>query len=210
MPRAEPGKGLAAGRGSRWQWFRYGSGLAALLLALPGTLTLAASPAAQPAVQPAADAAGLAVSAEALLPFADVEWRDQLGGRDRLAAHRGERVVLIVVEARRLPLAGRWAEALQARDPKLVVLTLADAPPAVPVDPVRFAATLRRRVPTGVRVWLDPERRLATALALVTAEPNLLLLAPDGALKARFRGRADEVRIAAVMTAVAALPAAAP
>lgn len=147
----------------------------------------------------AAPAAGLA-------PWLAVEWPDQLGGRDSLDGHRGQRIVLVVVEARRLALAGRWAEALAARAPGVAVLTLADAPPDVPVDPDRFTALLRKRVPTGVRVWMDPRRELSRALALDTAEPNLLLVAPDGSLAGQFRGRAAAPLIDTVAAAVLALP----
>jgi hypothetical protein len=202
MRRVDPARRRGAVRPLRF--------VAALLIGWPATFAFTAVPAGQPAGPAASNPVSIAASAALLAPFLDMEWRDQQGGRDRLASHMGQRVVLIVVEARRLPLAGRWAEALQARDPELMVLTVADAPLDVPVDPVRFAATLRRRVPAGVRVWLDPERRLATALSLATAEPNLLLIAPGGALAAQFRGRADEARIAAVMAAAAALPVGVP
>ncbi|MBL8224803.1 MAG: hypothetical protein JNM50_05680 [Chromatiales bacterium] len=156
-----------------------------------------------PLVAPAGAASP--ADAAALAPLADVEWEDQLGGRDRLASHRGETVLLLVVEARRLPLAGKWAEALQARDPGLTLLTVADAPPDVPVDPARFAAMLRKRVPAGVRVWMDPGRSFARALGLDTAEPNLLLLGPDGAPVARMRGRATPALVDEVAAAAAAL-----
>jgi hypothetical protein len=145
--------------------------------------------------------------AAALGPLAAMEWEDQLGGRDRLASHRGERVLLIVVEARRLPLAGKWAEALQAQESGLTLLTVADAPPDVPVDPGRFAATLRKRVPPGVRVWMDPGRAFARALSLDTSEPNLLLVGPDGELAARVRGRATPALVDQVLTAAATLAA---
>lgn len=155
--------------------------------------------------------AGLALAAQALapdalLPFATVNWPDQLGGRDSLAAHRPAPLVLIVVEARRLPLAGKWAEALTARQPGLTVLTLADAPPGVPVDPARFAATLRKRVPAGVRVWMDPGRRVATALGLATSEPQLLVVAGDGRVAAQVSGRLAPDRLATVLAATGPLP----
>jgi hypothetical protein len=156
-----------------------------------------------PLVAPAGAASP--ADAAALAPLVDVEWQDQLGGRDRLASHRGETVLLLVVEARRLPLAGKWAEALQARDPGLTLLTVADAPPDVPVDPARFAAMLRKRVPAGVRVWMDPGRAFARALGLDTAEPNLLLVGPDGTLAARMRGRATPALVDEVSAAAAAL-----
>lgn len=157
------------------------------------------------ALLPLVAPAGAATPAAALAPLADVEWEDQLGGRDRLASHRGQAVLLLVVEARRLPLAGKWAEALQARELGVVLLTVADAPPAVPVDPVRFAALLRKRVPAGVRVWMDPGRSFARTLGLDTAEPNLLLVAPDGALAAQLRGRATPALLDEVTAAVAVL-----
>jgi hypothetical protein len=142
----------------------------------------------------------------ALASLAEVEWEDQLGGRDRLADHRGERVLLMIVEARRLPLAGKWAEAIDARETGLTLLTVADAPPDVPVEPARFAATLRKRVPAGVRIWMDPGRQFATALALDTAEPNLLLVGPDGRVAASFRGRLAPDLLDQVLLAAAALP----
>ncbi len=163
---------------------------------------LLASAAALPAF-----AAGTAPPVAALAPWLAVEWPDQLGGRASLGSHAGQRVVLVVVEARRLALAGRWAEALAARVPGLTVLTLADAPPDVPVDPDRFTALLRKRVPSGVRVWMDPRRDFSRALVLDTAEPNLLVVAPDGSLAAQFRGRAAAPLLDTVAAAVLALPA---
>lgn len=157
----------------------------------PARATVAA-----PAVAPAA----------ALAPWLAVEWPDQLGGRDSLGSHAGQRVVLVVIEARRLALAGRWAEALAARVPGLTVLTLADAPPDVPVDPDRFTALLRKRVPAGVRVWMDPRREFSRALVLDTREPNLLVVAPDGSLAAQFRGRAAAPLLDTAVAAVLALP----
>jgi hypothetical protein len=158
------------------------------------------------ALLPLVAPAGAATPADAALaPLADVEWEDQLGGRDRLSNHRGEALVLLVVEARRLLLAGEWAEALQSRDLGVTLLTVADAPPDVPVDPARFAAMLRKRVPAGVRVWMDPGRSFAQALDLDTAEPNLLLVAPDGSLQSRRRGRATPALVDETAAAAAAL-----
>jgi hypothetical protein len=166
-----------------------GPALLLVALALPG-LALAAG----------------ALDPGALAPLAEVEWEDQLGGRDRLAAHQGERVLVIVIEARRLPLAGKWAEAIDARGTGLTLLTVADAPPGVPVEPDRFAATLRKRVPAGVRIWMDPRRQFAAALDLDTAEPNLLLMGPDGTLAAVVRGRLTPALLDEVVTAAARLP----
>jgi hypothetical protein len=54
---------------------------------------------------------------------------------------------------------------------------------------------------------MDPRRDFSRALALDTAEPNLLVVAPDGSLAAQFRGRAAAPLLDTVAAAVLALPA---
>jgi hypothetical protein len=145
-----------------------------------------------------ASGAGLAAVAGVTLP-------DQRGGSDSLAAHAGHPVVVVVVDARRLGTVRRWQQDLLTRFPDLRVLTVADVNESRPPDPARVAAVLARRVPPEVAVLIDLERQWARALDLDTAAPNLLLVGPDGALVASFRGRWSEAAAAPVVAAVAAL-----
>lgn len=114
---------------------------------------------------------------------------DQFGGEDSLASHRGEVVVLILVSVRKLSAIGRWQERLHEAHPEASFLRIADVPEEPPADPERVAAMLRKRAPPEAPVLMDFERRWAGALALDTAQPNVLLFGRDGALAAQYRGR---------------------
>lgn len=136
----------------------------------------------------------VAAAAAAAAPGAlgDAQMPDQHGGRDSLAAHRGNEVVVVVVDARRLGTVRRWEQDLLTHFPKLHVLTVADVNEKPPPSVERVAEVLSRRVPAEVRVLIDIERRWARELDLDTSAPNLLVFAPDGALIARFHGRWSE------------------
>ena len=127
-------------------------------------------------------AAGLSGLAATPLP-------DQLGGSDSLAAHRGNAVVVVVVDARRLGTVRRWAQDLVTRFPKLHLLTVADVNESKPTSLERVASVLARRAPPDVPVLIDMQRLWALGLELDTSAPNLLVVAPDGALVGSWRGR---------------------
>ncbi len=136
--------------------------------------------------------------------LADVEFRDQYGNSDSLARRAGAPVVAMVVGIKALPLIESWERDLSARVPGISFLNVVDLPSDVPVDLGRTAATLRKRVPAGVAVLMDPERQWATAFALDTALPNLLVFDATGQLTARFRGRWTASLAAEVAAALAA------
>lgn len=129
-----------------------------------------------------AASAGMTALSEAQMP-------DQHGGRDSLAAHRGNAVVVVVVDARRLGTVRRWEQDLLTRFPKLHILTVADVNEKRPTTVERVASVLGRRVPAEVTVSIDIERLWAREFELDTSAPNLIIFAPDGTLVARFRGR---------------------
>jgi hypothetical protein len=172
---------------------------ASLLLVLPLLGALPAARAQTPAPVPA----------EAVERLAGLEFRDQYGNTDSLARWRGSPVVTVVVTAKRLGMIEQWEKDLTGRVPGIRFLNVADLPPGVPVDLERTATTLRKRVPPGVNVLLDPEREWAATFALDTALPNLLLFDGAGRLQAQFRGRwtADLAsQVAAAMPREAAVP----
>jgi hypothetical protein len=140
-----------------------------------------------------------------LAAVAGTELPDQHGGRDSLAAHAGEPVVVVVVDARRLGTVRRWEQELLARFPGLRVLTVADVNEQRPTELARVATVLARRVPPEVRVLIDMERQWALALGLDTAAPNLLLVSREGALVESFRGRWSAEAAEVVLARVAAL-----
>lgn len=121
--------------------------------------------------------------------LAQLELRDQHGNADSLARRKGAPVVAVVVSVRRLAMIEKWERDLTDRVPGIRFLNVADLPVDVPVDLDRTAATLRKRVPAGVQVLMDPAREWATAFALDTELPNLLVFDAAGHLTARFRGR---------------------
>jgi hypothetical protein len=128
----------------------------------------------------------------------EVSLRDQFGKADSLAAHRGEVVVAIVVDVRRLSTIQRWGEALGARYPGLHFLNIAQLPAEGPVDMARVTATLQKRVPATVPVLIDVERHWAQSYALDTTAPNLLVFDRSGALVTRLRGRFSAAREASI------------
>jgi hypothetical protein len=113
------------------------------------------------------------------------------GETDSLAAHRGRVVLVLVVTAKRLRTIRPWEEDLRQRFEGLEVLRVTDVPADSKASLDRVAGKLRERVPDGVSVLLDLERRWATALGLDTGTPNLLVIGRDGALLDAFAGRHD-------------------
>ena len=120
---------------------------------------------------------------------------DQYGAQDCLRAHRGRPAVVFVVSAERLRSLRPWEEALRERfgDERLDYLRIADVVTNGPTTFERVAEKLRERVPPGVAILVDLERRWATELGLATDEPNLLIVDASGELIAHYRGRRDVV-----------------
>jgi len=135
-------------------------------------------------------------------PIAALELTDQYGNTNSLLRQRGGAVVAVVVSVRRLAMIERWERDLSERVPGIRFLNIADLPDDAPVDAGRTAATLRKRVPEGVSVLMDPERRWATSYGLDTGLPNLLVFDAEGRLLARFRGRWNDKLAAEVASRV--------
>ena len=135
-------------------------------------------------------------------PIAGQEFRDQHGKVDSLARRAGAPVIAVVVGVKGLAMIEKWERDLSARVPGIRFLNVADLPAGVPVDLDRMAQTLRKRVPPGVSVLMDPARQWATVFALNTALPNLLVFDATGRLTARFRGRWSPALAAEVAVAV--------
>jgi hypothetical protein len=144
----------------------------------------------------------LAAGADDTARLARLELRDQHGNTDSLARWHGAPVVAVVVNVRRLALIEKWERDLAGRVPGIRFLNVADLPPGVPIDLDRTALTLQKRVPPGVNVLMDPAREWATAFALDTELPNLLVFDAAGQLLARFRGRWSPDLAAQVAAAV--------
>ena len=68
---------------------------------------------------------------------------------------------------------------------------MADVPDDPPVTYQDVANKLADRIPEGVSVLIDVDRRWATELDLDTGRPNILLIDREGNLAARFRGRSE-------------------
>lgn len=145
---------------------------------------------------------GAAVGEPLANAIADQEFRDQHGNVDSLARRTGAPVIAVVVGVRGLAMIEKWERDLSARVPGIRFLNVADLPAGVAVDLERTALTLRKRVPPGVSVLIDPTRQWATAFGLDTAVPNLLVFDATGRLCARFRGRFNPALAAEVAAAV--------
>ena len=135
-------------------------------------------------------------------PVAEQEFRDQYGNVDSLASRAGAPVIAVVVAVKGLALIEKWERDLSARVPGIRFLNVADLPAGVPVDLDRTALMLRKRVPPGVSVLIDPARQWASVFDLNTALPNLLVFDAAGRLTARFRGRWSPALAAEVAAAV--------
>jgi hypothetical protein len=100
--------------------------------------------------------------------------------------------VVMVVTARRLRGLKAWERALRERYGDLGYVRIADVPADPGVTLEHVTDKLRDRVPAGVQVLIDLERRWAEGLQLETNRPNLLLLNRRGELAGVFQGRYDD------------------
>lgn len=124
----------------------------------------------------------------ATLDVAELSLRDQYGREDSVAAHDSAVVVVIVIDAKRLRKIKGWEKGLLERFPGLEFMRIADVPTDPPVTEARVAEKLSQRVPQGVSVLIDMDRRWARALSLDTSQPNLLLFNQQGKIAARYAG----------------------
>lgn len=131
------------------------------------------------------------IPATALDELRDVALVDQYGHLDSLEAHLGEPTVVMIVTARRLRNLKPWERDLSDLFRHVGFVRIADVPDDTEATRDEVADKLRDRVPDGVAVLIDMERRWATALGLDTSRPNLLLLGVDGELLCAYHGRHD-------------------
>jgi hypothetical protein len=127
---------------------------------------------------------------------------DQFGREDSLESRRGTTVVALVVTAKRLRSIKGWELELHERLPEVSFLRVVDVPEEPKVTRERVAAKLRERVPQQVPIGIDMQRGWAAAYGLDTAEVNVLVFGPEGALVARFRGRKSKPLVEQVVAAV--------
>jgi hypothetical protein len=133
---------------------------------------------------------------------AELELADHTGGADRLAAHRGEVVVVMIVTAKRLRNLKGWERELRDRYDEIHYLRIADIPEEPPVTYEQVAKKLSTRVPEDVPILIDLDRRWATELELDTSRPNLLLIDRAGKLVASFRGRMEPALLEELLAAL--------
>lgn len=128
-----------------------------------------------------------------------LELRDQYGERDSLARHRGDVVVVMVVNAKRLRNIRPCEQQLRERFEDIHFLRIADVPEDSPATHESVAARLSQHVPEGVSVSIDLDRVWATELGLDTGRPNLLIIDRDGRLVDTFRGLCKPELVAPVV-----------
>ena len=135
----------------------------------------------------------------------DTAFIDQYGETDRVSAYRGKTVVVMVVSARRLREIRAWEEALRERFEGLTYLRVAD------VDETRrpgrddVAAKLAKRVPEGVAILIDIDRRWVQELQLDTSHTNVLVFDEEGAVRAHVQGKHRREREDEIGAAIDAL-----
>lgn len=143
--------------------------------------------------------------AAALSEVSTITLRDQYGHEDTLEAHRGNVTVVMVVAARRLRNIKPWERELRERFDRLHYVRIADVPEDSPATEDEVAAKLRERVPDGVPVLIDLERRWAKALDLDTSRPNILVVDASGRAVALVRGRHDPELMAGISQTLSSL-----
>jgi hypothetical protein len=143
--------------------------------------------------------ASFAEAAGGLDSVAGLRLPDQLGGEDSLAAHRGELVVVSVIDADRLRKLKRCEKILRETFDDLGFLRIGEVPVEPPVTLERVATKLAERVPEGVPVLIDMERRWAIELELDASKPNLLVIDRSGALVTTHAGRCSLESLAPVI-----------
>jgi hypothetical protein len=146
--------------------------------------------------------AGAPGPAESLAGLLELTLVDQYGESGRVADHVERPTVVIIVTARRLRNVKPWERALRDRFPEIDIVRITDVPEDSPATVENVSAKLRERVPEGVSVLIDMDRRWAAALGLDTSRPNLLVLDADGGLVASVRGRHDPELEDQVATAI--------
>jgi hypothetical protein len=129
-----------------------------------------------------------AATEDVLEQLAGLSLPDQYGTLHTLDQHQGHVVVVMVVTARRLRNLKPWERRLRGRFDGLHTLRITDVPPDSPATADEVASKLIDRVPEGVSVLIDMDRRWADGLDLDTDRPNLLIVDPEGRLVAAFRG----------------------
>jgi hypothetical protein len=134
--------------------------------------------------------------------LADLELRDQYGGTDTLAAHRGETVVAMVVTAKRLRNLKAWERDFRDRFDGIHYLRIADIPSDPPTTYEQVARKLNERVPEDVSVLIDMDSAWATELELDSGRPNILVIDAEGTLLASFHGRHQPELAAEVVSAI--------
>ena len=146
----------------------------------------------------------LGTPAQAAAPAAVVGavLRDQNGHPDRLAAHRGQPVVVLVVTAARLRSLKSWELDLRDRSSGLGFIRVVDIPETPKLSFEDVARKLRERVPAEVPILIDLDRVWARSLKLDTREANLLIFDAEGHLVRTFRGRREPALVAEVAAAV--------
>lgn len=147
---------------------------------------------------------GLDQSAD-LSEFSQLKLRDQYGVEDSLAAHRGQVVVVMVVTAKRLRNIRPWERDLREHFENIEYLRIADVPSDSPATYESVARKLLERVPDGVSVLIDLDRRWATTLGLDTSRPNILVIDVEGELVSAHRGLHSPELAARVIEEVAAV-----
>jgi len=143
-----------------------------------------------------------AVSSSPGLP----ELPDQLGGQDSLQAHKGQIVLVLVTDVRRLRRMRRWSKAmipLSREIEDLHILRIASLPPGSDIDKVR--RFLQDRVPLDVPIFIDAHGHWARAFNLDTGTMNLLIFDRTGTLHQNRSGKFSRDLLAEVIVGLQAL-----
>lgn len=150
----------------------------------------------------------LSQSTPSLASLEHVQLRDQYGSTDSLAAYRGNVVVVMVVDAKRLRNLRPWARELRSQFETLNTILIAEVPVDPPTTYERVVEKLNERIPDDVSILIDMESLWAQTLDLDASRPNLLLVDRAGKLSATYRGKHEPGLAATVVKHLEVLMAA--
>ena len=129
---------------------------------------------------------GLFASAALAVPGPLTDQYDKEGGMDKFS---GQPVVVFVTSLRELPDLGAWEEAIRPSVPAFNSLDIGDINTSSGLVQKTVVAELKKHVPDGVSVYIDPENTWAKEYDLDLGEPCVLIFDANHELIETFRGK---------------------
>ena len=124
---------------------------------------------------------------------------DQYGNSGGMEKFSGEPVIVFVTSLTQLPKLGKWEEAIRPQLPTINTLDIGDIDTSSKFIRSAVERELKKHVPDGVSVYIDPENLWAKEYDLDLGEPCVLIFDADHALVKQFRGKPEDELLAEVI-----------